>query len=109
MAFTTSKQGLPVSTFRVKPKTLAFLDPMGSEVPFDSRCVNDVVFATKEESRSRGIFGMGYFFIPQTIGTPIEMTLKEVGDPEFGADKVFHEEFNTSRARPVNEVVAEIW
>ena len=61
-----------------------------------------------EESRSRRIFGMGYFFIPQTVGTPIEMTLKEVGDPEFGADKVFHEEFNTSRARPVNEVVAQI-
>ena len=36
------------------------------------------------------------------------MTLKEVGNPKFGADKVFHEEFNTSRARPVNEVVAEI-
>ena len=64
MAFTTSKQGLPVSTFRVKPKTLAFLDPMGSEVSFDSHCVNDVVLATKEESRSRRIFGMGYFFIP---------------------------------------------
>lgn len=56
------------------------------------RGIDDGIPASEKEHCFVGIASVGDLFVPQSICIPVKVPLEEVGDAEFGADEIFHDQ-----------------
>lgn len=70
--------------------------------------IKNRVFASKQEQGTLRVASIRYFFEPERIAQPVEVSLQKVSYTKFRANKVADDKLHARGAFAVEEIVAHI-